>query len=110
MGKKEKCKMLLFSCSFFFSFLGSVLYVFFLFFFLSVLKCHIVLYECLCFNLFVVCQNEDLKHVAGIVTRNEKKKKLTKNDSLCICVMGEGGCIWGDFRESRTEGCKASRF
>lgn len=32
-------------------------------------KCHIVLYECLCFYLFVVCQNEDLKHVAGIVTR-----------------------------------------
>lgn len=28
-----------------------------------------VLYECLCFYLFVVCQNEDLKHVAGIVTR-----------------------------------------
>ena len=29
----------------------------------------------------------------------KKKKKLTKNDSLCICVMGEGVFIWGDFRE-----------
>ena len=53
-----------------------------------------MLYECLCFNLFVVCQNEDLKHVAGIVTRKrEEKKKLTKNDSLCICVMG-GRCVY----------------
>lgn len=72
-------QMLLF-CSFFF--LGSVLYVYFfiiIFFFLSVLKkkCHIVLYECLCFNLFVVCQNEDLKHVAGIVTRKREEKKKT---------------------------------
>lgn len=42
-----------------------------LYFFLSKAsyKCQIVLYECLCFYLFVVCQNEDLKHVAGIVTR-----------------------------------------
>lgn len=31
--------------------------------------------------------------------REEKKNKLTKNDSLCICVMGEGVFIWGDFRE-----------
>lgn len=62
-------QMLLFSCFLFLG--GSVLYVYF--FFRSKRpkkkKCHIVLYECLCFNLFVVCQNEDLKHVAGIVTR-----------------------------------------
>lgn len=54
------------------SFLDSVLYVYalFLFSFKIVLQnCHIVLYECLCFYLFVVCQNEDLKHVAVIVTR-----------------------------------------
>lgn len=71
-----------------------------------------MLYECLCFNLFVVCQNEDLKHVAGIVTRKrEEKKNLTKNDNLRICVMGKGVFIWGDFRElRRTKGFKASRL
>lgn len=51
-----------------------------------------MLYECLCFNLFVVCQNEDLKHVAGTVTRKrEEEKKPTKNDSLCICVIRDLG-------------------
>lgn len=59
-------------------------------------KCHIVLYECLYFNLFVVCQNEDLKHVAGVVTRKRRRRKknnFTQNDSLCICVPGEKACL-----------------
>lgn len=45
------------------------MYMLYLFFQKRPTKCHVVLYECLCFYLFVVCQNEDLKHVAGIVTR-----------------------------------------
>lgn len=62
-----------------------------------------MLYECLCFNLFVVCQNEDLKHVAGIVTRKQEEKN-TKNDTY-LCD-GEGVFIWGEVpkpRESKQE-------
>lgn len=52
-------------------------------------------YECLCFNLFVVCQNEDLKHVAGIVTRKRaEKKNLTKNDSLMYLCDKRGRCVY----------------
>lgn len=55
-----------------------------------------MLYECLCFNLFVVCQNEDLKHVAGIVTRKwEDKKKNTMNFSLCIVRRGNVCLLFG---------------
>lgn len=39
----------------------------------------------------MVCQNEDLKHVAGTVTRKREKKNPTKNDSLCICVIRDLG-------------------
>lgn len=67
-------------------------------------KCHIVLFECLCFNLFVVCQNEDLKHVAGIVTRKREEKKKYMNDSLCVCGMEEGGRGLG-----RKEGQKVAK-
>lgn len=62
-----------------------------------------MLYECLCFNLFVVCQNEDLKHVAGIVTRKREEKITTKNDSLCICVIGGGVFIWGGFQGAKKD-------
>lgn len=72
MGKNKKCKCFSF-IGLFVSFLGYVLYVYF-FYSEASSKCHIVFYECLCFNLFVVCQNEDLKHVAGIVTRKWDKK------------------------------------
>lgn len=58
-----------------------------------------MLYECLCFNLFVVCQNEDLKHVAGIVTRKREEKTLLRMIAYVFCVTGEGVFIWGDFRE-----------
>lgn len=53
------------------------------------------------FNLFVVCQNEDLKHDAGVVTSKreaeEEEVKIPRMISLCICAMvgaGEGaGCL-----------------
>lgn len=52
------------------------------------------------FNLFVVCQNEDLKHDAGVVTskrEDEEEEKIPRMMSLCICAMvgaGEGaGCL-----------------
>lgn len=70
----------------------------FLFFFPSVRKRtrHIVLHECLYFNLFVACQNEDLEHVAGVVTRKREEKKTMK-DSLCTVFVcdGEGLFIFG---------------
>lgn len=69
-------QMLLFSWYIFFLSLFLVLYcMYFSFLSKRPKKCHIVLYECLCFNLFVVCQNEDLKHVAGTVTRKREEKK-----------------------------------
>lgn len=49
--------------------------------------CHIVLHECLYFNLFVACQNEDSEHVAGVVTRKpEEKKNYERQPMYSICV------------------------
>lgn len=61
------------------------------FLFLSVRRkkkpCHIVLHECLYFNLFVACQNEDLEHVAGVVTtKREEKKNYERPPMYSICV------------------------
>lgn len=104
--------MLLFTCIFFFVlgfflvyfFLGSVLYVFF-FSQEASWKCHIVLYECLCFNLFVVCQNEDLKHVAGTVKRKrEDLKKITlQRMTAYVSVQLRGKVCFPrrDFREQQ---------
>lgn len=73
---KNKCKS--FSFSFFLLLLVSV-FCMYISVFLSKRqkKCHIVLNECLYFNLFVVCQNEDLEHVAGVTRKWEGKKKTT---------------------------------
>ena len=72
-----------------------------------------MLYECLCFNLFVVCQNEDLKHVAGIVTRKreEKKKNLLRMIAYVFVWWGKV-CLFGGISGSKEgqEGCKASRL
>lgn len=69
-----------------------------------------MLYECLCFNLFVVCQNEDLKHVAGTVTRKREEKK-TLLMYLCDQRFGEGARVEGGYRQQRrTEGSEASRL
>lgn len=53
-----------------------------------------MLYECLCFYLFVVCQNEDLKHVAGIVTRLQGEN-FTRSH-----LDGEGLLIWRRTQEA----------
>lgn len=59
---------------------------------------------CVLIYLWFFCQNDDLKHVAGIVTWNQEKKKMTKNDSLCIFVKGEDVFILG----VRVQGAKAA--
>lgn len=92
--------LLLFCFFFIFVLFQYHVYISFLFFLFEASSrkknCHIVLYECLYFNLFVVCQNEDLKHVAGVVTRKRRRKQnnFTQNDSLCICVPG-GRRVYG---------------
>lgn len=86
-GGKNKCKS--FSFSFFLLLLVSV-FCMYISVFLSKRqkKCHIVLNECLYFNLFVVCQNEDLEHVAGVTRWNEKGKKKTSTDSWRFVNFG----------------------
>lgn len=57
--------------------------------------CHIVLHECLYFNLFVACQNEDLEHVAGVVTRKrEEKLNYERPPMYSICVWWGKGCSY----------------
>jgi len=63
----------------------------FIFSFKSVLQNVTLCYmNVLCFYLFVVCQNEDLKHVAGIVTRlhEENKKCIVKIGESWLLVAG----------------------
>lgn len=89
--------LLLFCFFFIFVLFQYHVYISFLFFLFEASsrkkKCHIVLYECLYFNLFVVCQNEDLKHVAGVVTRKRRRKKtILPRMIACVFVFrGERG-------------------
>lgn len=98
-------QLLLFCFSFFF--FQYHVYIFFVVFFFfqkrSQKESHTLCSMNVCiFNLFVVCQNEDLKHDAGVVTskredEEEEEEKIPRMISLCICAMvgaGEGaGCL-----------------
>lgn len=97
-------QMLLFSCSVC-SFLGSVLYVNFFRFFLYKRPKNVTLwYMNVCVLIYLWFAKMKIWSMLQVLSQeNEKKKRLTKNDSLCICVMGEGVFIWGDFRDRKTD-------
>ena len=88
-----------------FFFLSVSVFCIFLFFFLSIRrKCHIVLN--VCFNLFVVCQNDDLEHVAGVVTRKWERKQQQKR------TTNHGQYLWdeGSFFSGGFQGLKKRRM
>lgn len=91
--------MLLFSC--FFSFL--VFCTVCIFSLKASYKCPIVLYECVLIYLWFA-KMKIWSMLQVLSQENEKKKKNTMNDSLCICVMGKVGLFGG------ISGSKASRL
>lgn len=88
-------QMLLF---YYFSFV-SVSYVYFLLFLSKRPKNVTLCYMNVCILIYLWFAKMKIWSMLQVLSQeNEKKKKITQNDSLHICVMVKGVFIWGGFQ------------